>query len=110
MSIYNYKDKIQKTWLMKKTTLFLFCMIKDLMFWEQKPAIEFSWKAYTTALWNLKQHKWIWIVLAVESNIFVQVVWTFSKVERNGIQVDGEMAYSRIRKDSEISLMPFLEQ
>lgn len=110
MSTHNYKDKIQKTWLMKKTTLFLFYMIKDLMFWEQKTAKEFSRKAYTTALWNLKQHKWIWIVLAVESNMFLHEGWTFSKVERNGIQVDGEMAYSRIRKDSEMSLMPFLEQ
>lgn len=44
---------------MEKTILFLFYMIKGLMFWEQKTAIEFSRKAYTTALWNLKQHKLI---------------------------------------------------
>lgn len=32
------------------------------------------------------------------------------EVEKNGIQVDGEMAYSKIRKGSKGSLMPFLEQ
>lgn len=32
------------------------------------------------------------------------------KVGKNGIRVDGEMACSRIRKDSEMSLMLFLEQ
>lgn len=95
---------------MEKTTLFLFYTIKGLMFWEQRIAIEFSRKAYTTALWNLKQHKWIWSVHAVESNTFVHEGWTFFKVGKNGIQVDGEMAYPRIRKDSEMSLMPFLEQ